>query len=44
VSDGSATLAWLRDEVIAGGLDPAPASGRQELLEQIVNRHVERAR
>ena len=44
VLDGSATLASLRDEVTGGGLDPAPVSGRQELLEQVVNRHVERAR
>jgi xylose isomerase len=44
VLDGSATLASLREVVLAGGLDPAPRSGRQELLEQVVNRHVERAR
>jgi xylose isomerase len=41
---GDTTLGQLRDMVLAGGLDPAPRSGRQELLEHIVNRHVERAR
>ena len=44
ILDGTATLASLRDRVTAGGPDPEPASGRQELLEHVVNRHVERAR
>ena len=38
------TLADLRTRVEDDGLDPTPRSGRQELLEHVVNRHVERAR
>ena len=34
----STVWSWTTD------LDPAPVSGRQELLENLVNRHVERAR
>jgi len=41
---GDTTLDSLRGLVLAEGLDPAPRSGRQELLELVVNRHVERAR
>ena len=44
ILDGSHTLVDLRDRVDEGGIDPSPRSGRQELLEQIVNRHIERAR
>jgi xylose isomerase len=44
ILDGGATLADLRDRALAGSVDPRPDSGRQELLEGIVNRHVERAR
>ena len=44
ILDGSHTLADLRRRVEEDGLDPAPRSGRQELLEQVVNRHIERAR
>jgi xylose isomerase len=44
VLGGESTLDSLRGTVLAGGVDPAPRSGRQELLEHVVNRHVERAR
>lgn len=44
ILDGSHTLADLRRRVTEDGLDPTPRSGRQELLEQVVNRHIERAR
>ena len=38
IMDGSLTLAGLEAKVVAGGLDPAPVSGRQEQLENLVNR------
>jgi len=44
VLEGGVTLAGLRDQVASAGLDPVPVSGRQELLESVVNRYVERAR
>jgi xylose isomerase len=44
ILDGSHTLVDLRDRVDEDGIDPSPRSGRQELLEQIVSRHIERAR
>ena len=44
ILDGSHTLVDLRARVEEDGIDPSPRSGRQELLEQIVNRHIERAR
>jgi xylose isomerase len=44
ILDGSHTLADLRNRVEEDGLDPHPRSGRQELLELIVNRHIEKAR
>jgi len=44
VLTGDATLDSLRGTVLAGGIDPVPRSGRQELLEHVVSRHVERAR
>ena len=44
ILDGSHTLVDLRARVDEDGIDPSPRSGRQELLEQIVNRHIERAR
>ncbi len=34
------TLAALSDKVVADGIDPAPASGRQEALENLVNRAI----
>jgi xylose isomerase len=40
---GEATLAALHERAMARG-GPAPLSGRQEALENLVARHVERAR
>jgi xylose isomerase len=40
ILDGGATLETLSDRVLEGGIDPSPRSGRQELLENIVNRHI----
>lgn len=44
ILDGGTTLADLHRLVRERDLDPAPVSGRQELLENLVNRHVERVR
>ena len=44
ILDGSHALGDLRRLVEEDGLDPHPRSGRQELLELIVNRHIERIR
>jgi xylose isomerase len=44
ILDGTVALGDLHRLVLEGNLDPIPASGRQELLENLVNRHVERAR
>ncbi len=44
ILDGGASLADLHRLVLDDDLDPVPASGRQELLENLVNRHIERAR
>ncbi len=41
---GRRSLGDLHELVLHGDVDPAPVSGRQELLENLVNRHVERAR
>jgi xylose isomerase len=40
IADGSATLASLADQVADGSIDPLPRSGRQELLENHVNRAI----
>lgn len=37
ISDGSATLNELATQIEEGKLDPRPVSGRQELLENVVN-------
>ncbi len=44
ILDGGRSLADLHRLVLDDDLDPRPASGRQELLERVVNRHVEQAR
>ena len=44
ILDGGTSLVDLHRLVVADELDPAPVSGRQELLENLVNRHIERAR
>ena len=40
---GKRSLADLRTEALTGSLDPRPVSGRQEALENLVARYVERA-
>jgi xylose isomerase len=40
ILDGSVTLADLERRVAAGTIDPRPRSGRQELLEGMVNRRI----
>ena len=37
---GNGALEVLASRVIAGDIDPAPVSGRQERLENVVNRHI----
>jgi xylose isomerase len=44
ILDGTHTLVDLQHLVERNGLDPHPRSGRQELLEVTVNRHIERIR
>jgi xylose isomerase len=44
IADGERSLDDLRIFVHDNDVDPQPVSGRQELLENIVNRHIERAR
>jgi xylose isomerase len=38
---GEVTLQELHDDLIASGNEPAPVSGRQELLERLVARHID---
>jgi xylose isomerase len=38
ILDGKVTLAELEAQVSAGAIDPEPVSGRQERLENVVNR------
>ena len=45
ILDGNVSLQQLHDAVIADeSFDPQPVSGRQELLEALVARHIERIR
>jgi xylose isomerase len=37
---GGLSLAEIADDAVAGGLDPQPRSGRQERLENLVNRYL----
>jgi xylose isomerase len=37
---GGTTLTALEERVAGGGIDPKPVSGRQEALENVVNRHI----
>ena len=39
---GELGLAELHSEVLKTGIDPAPVSGQQELIENLVNRTIER--
>jgi xylose isomerase len=38
--DGHESLASLEAKVASGEIDPTPVSGRQEELENLVNRHI----
>jgi xylose isomerase len=40
ILDGEASLESLADRVAAGEIDPRPVSGRQEMLEGLVNQHI----
>jgi xylose isomerase len=40
IQTGSGALEVLASRVIAGDVDPQPVSGRQERLENVVNRHI----
>jgi xylose isomerase len=40
ILDGSETLASLEAKVVSGEIDPRPVSGRQELLENVVNQSI----
>jgi xylose isomerase len=44
ITNGERSLTDLHSLVVGESIDPTPVSGRQELLENIVNRHIERAR
>ncbi len=44
IMDGEHTLESLHALVMDDGLQPQPVSGRQEALENLVNREIERAR
>jgi xylose isomerase len=44
ILDGKVTLQQIHDDLIQSGHEPQPVSGRQELLEGIVNRHIDRVR
>ncbi|HSM66742.1 MAG TPA: xylose isomerase [Ilumatobacteraceae bacterium] len=41
---GGASLQQLHDAQLDGGAEPAPVSGRQEALENLVAKHIDRAR
>ena len=40
ILDTGSSLAAIADRVAAGGIEPKPRSGQQELLENVVNRHI----
>jgi xylose isomerase len=44
IADGSSSLTELHRLVTEQDLDPVAVSGRQELLENVVNRHIDRVR
>ncbi len=44
IMGGEVGLADLHQDVLDNNIDPAPVSGRQEMLENLVNRTIERAR
>ena len=41
---GNVSLQQMRDDLVANNVEPAHVSGRQELLEGLVARHIERIR
>ena len=44
VLDGKVSLQQMHDELLAANVEPVHASGRQEELERLVARHIERVR
>ena len=40
ILDGSVSIEELERRVASGAIDPAPVSGSQELLEELVNRRI----
>ncbi|NQY58361.1 MAG: xylose isomerase [Ilumatobacteraceae bacterium] len=44
ILDGTVTLGEIHDELISREHDPVPESGRQELLERLVARHIDQVR
>jgi xylose isomerase len=40
IANGDLSLSQLRDEVVRRDLRPAPTSGRQEALENLLNHHI----
>ena len=44
ILDGKVSLQELHDDLLASGHEPEPVSGRQELLERIVARHIDTVR
>jgi xylose isomerase len=43
ILDGKVSLQQIHDDLVASGHEPEPTSGRQELLERIVARHIDTA-
>ena len=41
ILDGEVTLQQIHDDVMEAGVEPEPVSGRQELLERLVARHID---
>ena len=41
ILDGRISLRQIHDEVVEAGFEPEPVSGRQELLERLVARHID---
>jgi xylose isomerase len=42
--NGKVSLQQIHDDLIASGHEPEPVSGRQELLERLVARHIDTVR
>ena len=41
ILDGKVTLQQIHDDLLASGHEPEPVSGRQELLDRLVARHID---